>query len=810
LFPNSVIGHKLLSKHDISRGNRKVSSLTSFLALAALMLLFPTSGLISYDSSDHTARAQVITGCFTSSNRADSDGDGLFDDWEQNGVPYTKSDGTTGKYILPDADPSHKDLYIEIDSMQGHAPLNKALFDDLIAFANAPVKNPDCRGGINLHMIADDQNVPEKQYVNVTELHQLKDIWFGTASERSDIDHKALLGAKDKAYYYVLFAHQQYPSLFDRFGSSSGIAEDIPGRSLLVTLGSQFWGQDPKTGHHIGTVDEQEGTLMHEMGHLLGLRHGGKDNMHYKPNYDSVMNYAFQMASLVNDRPLSYESCIIPTLNESSLNEQAGIGSNVCPREQGLRTVVDAPALRGQEGCADAGTVAPFGGFPIDFNHDNKIENPVKKDLNCDHQYTELISYDDWNHLVFLAKPSSDTMGVPALLAGGNNTMDKSAGTGALSANERELNFEDIQRQRASLMQGLQTAIQNLSIGSVNTTASALAGLTARSEIPPATTGQVALATSQVKNTLLDQIGDPSKIISNASSQNLIQPSAGAAIGPPGNTSGAAGIVQQDISSLIATNQLSQAINQLNSLQTSLTGGTGGVSSSSVLAKPSDLSKLTSTIENIKGSLAKQIITPQDAQRVTPGQIISPSSTAIGSIFTTPRATENNVHSNVIPGPSNASLMWISHLDLLGGDSSVQTSFNSVNSEVGHGLSGLIIQSNTTGNGTSQGADKVVQKALEVPPGHMIKGIRLCYELSNDRTFINQIKILQVQNPPDRAVPILTDSSILNNKGPICINSQQSSLPIDPANGPLLLSLRINSGDSSDRIVIRGLGLLLG
>jgi hypothetical protein len=153
--------------------------------------------------------------------------------------------------------------------------------------------------------------------------------------------------------------------------------------------------------------------------------------------------------------------------------------------------------------------------------------------------------------------------------------------------------------------------------------------------------------------------------------------------------------------------------------------------------------------------------------------------------------------------------MWVSHLDLLAGDPSIQTSFNSVSSGVGHGLSGLIIQSNTTGNSTSQGSEKVVQKALEIPPGHMIKGIRLCYELSNERTFINQVNILQIQNPPDRAVPILTDSSIFNNKGPVCINSQQSTSPIDPTNGPLLLSLRINSGDPSDKIVIRGLGLLL-
>jgi len=810
----------------INVGNRKVLSFTNFLGLLMLMLLFPTSVLISYDSPDHTARAQVITNCFTSSNPADTDGDGLLDDWEKNGVPYTKSDGTTGRYILQDANTGHKDLYVEIDSMQGHAPLKQAIIDVVDAFANAPVKNPDCQGGITLHVTPTDINVPEKQYVDAKGLLQLKNIWFGTASERSDIDHTALLGAKDKAYYYVLFAHQQYPAVWDPQGSSSGVAEGIPGmtpsfpsRSLLVTLGFEAWGHDPITGHPIGTNDEQEGTLMHEMGHLLGLGHGGNDSLQYKPNYDSVMNYAFQTASLVNDRPLTYESCIIPPLNEWSLNEKAGIGSNLCPHEQGLRTVLDAPALLANAAnCPDAGTIAPLGGFPIDFNHNKNIENHVKMDLNCDDEYSKLGSYDDWNQLKFLAKPYSSTMGtmgVPAsifpasLVVGNSSKTNTSAETGDLSANMGELNFQDIQRHRASLMQGLQTVIQNLSLGSVNTTTSALAGLTARSGITPTTTAQVAQATSQVKDTLLNQIGDPSKIISNTSSQNLSLPFAGAGISAPFNKSGADGIVQQDISSLIATNQLSQAINNLNSLQTSLTGGTGGVSSSTVLAKPSDLRQITSTIENIKGSLAKQILAPQDAERVTSGVSISPSSTAVSSISTTPVANENNAPSNAVSGPSNASLMWVSHLDLLAGDPSIQTSFNSVSSGVGHGLSGLIIQSNTTGNSTSQGSEKVVQKALEIPPGHMIKGIRLCYELSNERTFINQVNILQIQNPPDRAVPILTDSSIFNNKGPVCINSQQSTSPIDPTNGPLLLSLRINSGDPSDKIVIRGLGLLL-
>ena len=32
---------------------------------------------------------------------------------------------------------------------------------------------------------------------------------------------------------------------------------------------------------------------MHELGHTLGLQHGGADDVNLKPNYLSVMSYAF-------------------------------------------------------------------------------------------------------------------------------------------------------------------------------------------------------------------------------------------------------------------------------------------------------------------------------------------------------------------------------------------------------------------------------------------------------------------------------------------------------------------------------------
>src|SRR5215216_5017573 len=60
--------------------------------------------------------------------------------------------------------------------------------------------------------------------------------------------------------------------------------------------------------------------------------------------------------------------------------------------------------------------------------------------------------------------------------------------------------------------------------------------------------------------------------------------------------------------------------------------------------------------------------------------------------------------------------MWINHLDLLPGDPSVTTSFNAINSGVGSGLSGLIIQSNTVGEIAPGGGNKVVETALEIPP----------------------------------------------------------------------------------------------
>src|SRR5829696_4010322 len=152
-------------------------------------------------------------------------------------------------------------------------------------------------------------------------------------------------------------------------------------------------------------------------------------------------------------------------------------------------------------------------------------------------------------------------------------------------------------------------------------------------------------------------------------------------------------------------------------------------------------------------------------------------------------------------------LMWVNHFDLLPGDPSVKTSSNAIDSGVGGGLTGLVVRSTTTGEIGQGGGNKVVHMALEVPPGYIIKRVRVCYELSNSRSFISQIRLSQVANPPDHADVILDDGTDHRSPGPVCVASAETT--VDPGLGAVLLDLRVNFGDTGDRIVVRALGLRL-
>ncbi|MBZ5723020.1 MAG: hypothetical protein LAO03_21990, partial [Acidobacteriia bacterium] len=117
-------------------------------------------------------------------------------------------------------------------------------------------------------------------------------------------------------------------------GTGSGFS-DLGGADSLITLG--LWGADGQT------APVESGTLMHELGHSLGLTHGGSYPVagsyaltlepNCKPNFQSVMNYLFQVDLL--DGALDYSNQELPatpqSLDESASSPSGVLGSALHP-----------------------------------------------------------------------------------------------------------------------------------------------------------------------------------------------------------------------------------------------------------------------------------------------------------------------------------------------------------------------------------------------------------------------------------------------------------------------------------------------
>ena len=138
-----------------------------------------------------------------------------------------------------------------------------------------------------------------------------------------------LLDAKAQAYRYILFTHS--------IGGQSGQAE-LRGNDGIVALGDGFSGTVAGHTGTVGTIDEQSGTLLHELGHMLNLNHGGPRYLLSDPNtslvatvencvpfHNSVMSYTGQFPTYKgNQWVLSFSNLNSATLNENGLVETAG------------------------------------------------------------------------------------------------------------------------------------------------------------------------------------------------------------------------------------------------------------------------------------------------------------------------------------------------------------------------------------------------------------------------------------------------------------------------------------------------------
>ena len=328
---------------------------------------------------------------------ADADGDALPDDWETNGVD-TDGDGSVD-LDLPGmgARPRHKDVFVELDFMSPHRFDAGGVSPVIDAFADAPVGNPDGTSGITLHIDNGAGSV----------MNPVTGATWGSRSRQSQIPHQNVLGSlagsnyvwsdfdalkathfpaeRRTAFHYAISGH-------GHDGTASGIARGAPSAELLLTLGA---GCQQLTGSDC-TMDAsaQAGTLMHELGHNLGLRHGGGDDLEYKPNYLSVMNYAFQLGGLKATDGTSFldYSRFGIELNEAALNEAQGLGVTSGPATD-LLTLIR---------CPNGSRIdRPVAVGPVDFDCDGTPSGTVASDVTGDGAKTVLPGFIDWPALVF-------------------------------------------------------------------------------------------------------------------------------------------------------------------------------------------------------------------------------------------------------------------------------------------------------------------------------------------------------------------------------------------------------------------------
>ncbi len=224
------------------------------------------------------------------------------------------------------------------------------------AFAAAPVNNPDGTTGINVvldygqggalsggNAITDADGVLSSG-VNSSEFVGIKSANFATN--------------RNGYFHYIVMPHR-----YNGTSSSSGQAE-INGDDLIVSLQCSL------------STNNVANTIMHELGHNIGLRHGGNSDTNYKPNYNSVMNYRYQFPGVDTDCNVS--------------------GNGVLNFSTGGRIVLVESALNEANGVCGPGTVA------LDWNGNSVLDaGPVSVDLNGDALLGTLTDWNAWATLNF-------------------------------------------------------------------------------------------------------------------------------------------------------------------------------------------------------------------------------------------------------------------------------------------------------------------------------------------------------------------------------------------------------------------------
>jgi len=196
---------------------------------------------------------------------------------------------------------------------------------------------------------------------------------------------------------------------------------ELNGGDFLVSLG--LWDNTD----FVGTDDGIAFTSMHELGHTLGLGHGGNTAANCKPNYLSLMNYTFQLGGLIDvagNARADFSGAVLNPIDELQATDGYTIPgpfrtSWFAPRpagatQQALKRFCNGlkfdplappPATIRVDGDVDKLTSL---NTPIDWNQDGAI-NSGGQDVNFDGEpdavpvpgepSTILTGYDDWGNI---------------------------------------------------------------------------------------------------------------------------------------------------------------------------------------------------------------------------------------------------------------------------------------------------------------------------------------------------------------------------------------------------------------------------
>jgi hypothetical protein len=330
------------------------------------------------------------------SSDLDADGDGLPDAAEVSGGRFAGLD----LYTMG-ARTGVRDLFVEIDRMDssdpGVTPLREALDKAVAVFAAQRIA---------LHFDVGPLFTPDFDPAkynlgggNVVPFAQGVDLGPSESGVADLYDYKAAHMAPERrtVFYYLLFGYSQQA---DGSPGSAGRGE-VRGNDAIVTLGGYELGTSTPRRRNV-LANFQAATIVHELGHNLGLRHGGDEDVNYKPNYVSIMNYLYSvwgLPSIGDDEGDRYDletSCsrwFMSDLENPPTDppEQFAIDFS-----HGEAADIDEQHVHEAEGLGHAQSVA------VDFDCSGRTEQEYAADLNFDGRLSTLRDHDDWANLTLV------------------------------------------------------------------------------------------------------------------------------------------------------------------------------------------------------------------------------------------------------------------------------------------------------------------------------------------------------------------------------------------------------------------------